>query len=131
MLLKPLPYERADDLEMIWADLGDGAQSLPAVSPLDYRDYPKMSRLFEEFAAASGGGIAGFAGALTGGGQEAELIDLSGVSANFFPLLGVEPTDPSILAATAGFIVAAAVFACYLPTRRAARIDPSTMLRAE
>lgn len=91
VLLKPLPYERAEDLAMIWADLGDGAQSLPAVSPLDYRDYPEMSRLFEEFAAASGGGIAGFAGALTGGDQEAELIDLSGVSANFFPLLGIEP----------------------------------------
>ena len=91
VLLKPLPYERAEDLAMIWADLGDGAQSLPAVSPLDYRDYPEMSRLFEEFAAASGGGIAGFAGSLTGGDREAELIDLSGVSANFFPLLGIEP----------------------------------------
>lgn len=46
-------------------------------------------------------------------------------------LVGVEPTDPSILAATAGFMIASALFACYLPARRAARIDPSKMLRAE
>lgn len=91
MLLKPLPYDRAEDLAMIWADLGDGGQSLPAVSPLDFRDFPDMSQLFEEFTAATSGRIAGFSGALTGGDAAAELIDVGGVSHNFFPMLGVDP----------------------------------------
>ena len=39
VLLRPLQYEAPDRLVNIWNDLGQGAQSLPAVSPLDFRDY--------------------------------------------------------------------------------------------
>ena len=39
VLLRPLRYRAADRLANIWNDLGEGAQSLPAVSPLDFRDY--------------------------------------------------------------------------------------------
>ena len=90
VLMQPLPYATPDRLAVIWNDLGQGAQSLPAVHPLDYRDYQDKSQLFEEFAAASGDRITGLTGVLTGEG-EPERIDLSPVSANFFPLFGVDP----------------------------------------
>ena len=54
--------ERPDRLANIWNDLGEGAQSLPAVSALDFRDYQSRSRAFKEFAAASGPGRGGPAG---------------------------------------------------------------------
>jgi predicted permease len=91
VLLQPLPYARADRLANIWVDLGVGNQSLPAVSPHDYRDYGQRARTFEAFAAASGGNVVGAAGILTGDGAEPERVTASSVSANFFALLGVRP----------------------------------------
>src|SRR5262249_51712389 len=80
-------------LANIWVDLGVGNQSLPAVSPNDFRDYQQRSQLFEAFAAASGPGVVGSTGALsgTGDGRETEHVDVVPVTANFFPLLGVNP----------------------------------------
>jgi putative ABC transport system permease protein len=91
VLLRPLPYADAERLANIWVDLGVGNQSLPAVSMGDFADYRARSRTFEEFAAATGGGVLGATGVLTGSGGEPEKVDVSGVSANFFPLLGVTP----------------------------------------
>jgi putative ABC transport system permease protein len=90
VLLKPLPYEQPDRLVNIWVDLGVGNQSLPAVHPGDFRDYQQRTTLFEDFAAASGGTFRTGAGILTGDGKP-EQVDVSVVTANFFPLLGVKP----------------------------------------
>jgi ABC-type antimicrobial peptide transport system permease subunit len=54
---------------------------------------------------------------------------LSGLVRNL--LFGVEPTDPSTLAAGAAVLVVAALAAAYLPVRRAAAIDPTVSLRQE
>ncbi len=92
VLMKPLPYRDPERLANIWVDLGVGNQSLPAVSPGDFRDYQQRSRLFESFAAGSGPSLIGATGALAASdGRETERIDVTPVSANFFSLLGVDP----------------------------------------
>jgi len=61
-----------------------------------------------------GGGLAG-ARATTG--------VLSGL------LVDVRPTDPGVFALTAGTIALVALAACYIPARRALRVDPASLLR--
>ncbi len=90
VLLRPLPYADSGRLANIWNDLGEGAQSLPAVSPADFRDYQRRSRTFEAFAAASESDVVNLRGNLTGSG-EPERVTMNTITWNFFPLLGVQP----------------------------------------
>jgi putative ABC transport system permease protein len=46
-------------------------------------------------------------------------------------LFGITATDPMAVGASAGFMLLAALIACYLPARRAAGADPITVLRVE
>jgi ABC-type antimicrobial peptide transport system permease subunit len=63
--------------------------------------------------------VVGMAGALALGRLSAGL------------LFGVPPHDPATLAAAAAVLGLAALLACALPARRAARIDPAQALRDE
>jgi putative ABC transport system permease protein len=56
-------------------------------------------------------------------------IGLARVIANF--LFGVTPTDPATYAAVAAALIAVALLACFIPARRAARVDPMVALRYE
>jgi putative ABC transport system permease protein len=46
-------------------------------------------------------------------------------------LLGVSATDPAVFLAVAALLAAVAAFACYLPARGAAAVDPMVVLQAE
>jgi predicted permease len=85
VLLRPFPYRDADRLAILWHEFGHGAQDLPAVHPLDVRDYRERSRLFEEMTLAAG------REEVLGGATEPEAVDLGAVEASFFPFLGVQP----------------------------------------
>jgi len=46
-------------------------------------------------------------------------------------LYAITPTDPATFATAAIFIMAVSFLACYLPARRATRVDPAAVLRCE
>ena len=46
-------------------------------------------------------------------------------------LFGVQPADPTVLAAVAILFMMVAAVASYVPARRATLVDPATALRAE
>ena len=92
VLLRPLPYRDPHELVNIWTDAGRGREVFPAVSALDARDFPHYTTRFADFAIGAGGDWTGTFGILGGdGGANAERVTVSGVSANFFSLLGVRP----------------------------------------
>jgi len=91
VLLRPLPYLQADRLTTIWNDYGSGGQSLPAVSPPDFRDYQQRCRLFDQLAAATGGGGAAVDFGSTEGDERPQQVTVGFVTPNLFPLFGVQP----------------------------------------
>ena len=85
VLMRPLPYRAAARIAILWHEFGQGAQNLPAVHPLDVRDYNERNKVFEEMTIARG------AQDILGDATDPEAVDVGQVAANFFPFFGVEP----------------------------------------
>jgi ABC-type antimicrobial peptide transport system permease subunit len=68
---------------------------------------------------AAAGAAAGLTAALAGG----RVLDSQ--------LYGIRPNDAGVLAGTTVLVLAVALCACWLPARRAAKLDPLHALRAE
>ncbi|HYV07733.1 MAG TPA: ABC transporter permease [Blastocatellia bacterium] len=85
VLLKPLPFADPDRLVMVWEDASfvNFPKNTPA--PANYVDWKTKNESFEDMAAVR---IRDFN--LTGDGQP-EKVYAYGVTANFFPVLGVRP----------------------------------------
>jgi len=45
-------------------------------------------------------------------------------------LFGVSPTDGLTFAAVSAFLISTVLFACFVPARRATKVDPLDTLRA-
>ncbi len=69
------------------------------------------------------GALAGIAAGLLGGIALSQLLTAQ--------LFEVQPHDPATAIVTAAVVAAISLLACYLPARRAARLDPSSALRNE
>jgi putative ABC transport system permease protein len=89
VLLRSMPYTDPGRLAVIWNDYGSQGQSLPAVSPPDFKDYRERSRLMD-FAAAGGTGGGTLLFDDPGGGRRPQQFDMCDVTANFFPLFGIQ-----------------------------------------
>jgi putative ABC transport system permease protein len=88
---------------------------------------------------ALGASPAGVARMIVGQGARLGVLGIAigsaaalGVTQAFRSLLfGVAPRDPATYAVVAGTLLAVGAVACYLPARRAARVDPMAALRQE
>jgi predicted permease len=86
VLLRDLPYDRPERLVVVWANLTARDRPKFPVSPPDLEDLRTQSTTFQSFA-----GITTFQQPLTGGDGPPEMIDVAGVTANFFDVLAVRP----------------------------------------
>jgi putative ABC transport system permease protein len=85
VLLRPLAYSNPERIVVLWHDLGNGAQSLPALHPKDLWDYRERSELFEEWTLATGNEL------ILGDDEDPELVDVGLVEASFHSFFGVSP----------------------------------------
>src|SRR5204863_9869439 len=65
------------------------------------------------------------------GGLAGMMAALAGTRAIRTMLFGVTPLDPVSFAAAPALLATVALLACYLPARRATRVDPLVALRDE
>jgi putative ABC transport system permease protein len=86
VLFRPLPFANPDQLVMIWEDAAFAGFPRNTSSAASYQDIKTQNRVFSEVAAMD---FRSFN--LTGDG-EPQKVEVRGVTANFFPLLGVQPT---------------------------------------
>jgi putative ABC transport system permease protein len=85
VLLRPLKFKDPDRLAIVWEDATFAGFPLNTPAPANFIDWKTQNRSFEDMAA-----VATSSFNLTGDG-EPERVAAHSVTANFFPVLGVQP----------------------------------------
>jgi putative ABC transport system permease protein len=85
LMLRPLPYSGSDRLVMVWEDASFASFPKNTPAPANYFDWKEQNHVFTDMAATRGN-----AANLTADGPPEQVVG-SGVTANFFSVLGVEP----------------------------------------
>src|SRR4030081_1601189 len=88
--------------------------------PAEFLDYQEGNQVFSTIASFTDLSLN-----LTGQGEPLR-VQAARVSANLFPLLGVEPVGVVSL-----LLTGVALPACFVPAHRAAKLDPMVALRYE
>ncbi len=86
VMLRPLPYREPERLVMVWEHHFKSGRDQARVAPNNFLEWRKNNRVFEEIAALFTLGQK----TLSGAGAP-EQVRCHQVSADFFPLLGVQP----------------------------------------
>ncbi len=86
VVLRPLPYPNLDTLVSVWAVQAERNLQAPAVSWDKYLAFRERKDVFADLAALAGNGFT-----LTEGTGEPEQVAGQQVSANFLPVLGLQP----------------------------------------
>src|SRR6185369_7562370 len=85
VLLRPLRFERSDQLVMVWEKRLQLGRLRNVVSPPDFNDWRAQNQVFEDMAAFSGQGFN------LGTTTEPERIQGAGVSPSLFSILRAQP----------------------------------------
>lgn len=85
VLLRPLPFEKPEELVIVWEDATFAGFPHNTPAPANYVDWKNQNQSFADMAASHETSFN-----LTGDG-EPERVQSYAVTANFFPLLGVQP----------------------------------------
>jgi putative ABC transport system permease protein len=85
VLLRALPFPNPDRLVMLWEDASFAGFPRNTPAPANFADWKAQNHVFDETAAFDERSFN-----LTGDG-EPEKIEAYGVTANFFPMLGIKP----------------------------------------
>ncbi|HEY6372632.1 MAG TPA: ABC transporter permease [Candidatus Sulfotelmatobacter sp.] len=86
VLLRPLPFREPDHLFAVWAESPEEKSIKTGASGPDFQDYREQNRSFEGLAEL----LPHFTYSLTGQGEPRNVI-CTGISYDFFPMLGVQP----------------------------------------
>jgi putative ABC transport system permease protein len=89
LLLKPLPYPDPERLVIVWEKNIPRQRMDNVVSPGNYIHWSEQARVFERMAGV--GQASFFRMTITGAGGDPEEMPAQAVTADFFPILGVQP----------------------------------------
>jgi predicted permease len=86
VVLRPLPFHDPDHLFAVWAESPEEKSIKTGASGPDFQDYKEQSRTFDALAEV----LPHFTYTLVGQGEPRTVI-CTGISYDFFPMLGVQP----------------------------------------